>query len=282
MEWQRDLPYLGDFEDWMKIDLHPDGGYVGFWWYDTFGLQINPQPNIVFKLDQEGEIEWQRVEDYYEIFELYDLFSTQSGDIVACGTARYWPWGPPKGPEYRGAFLIKYNAEGERIWDRKILLDSTVYNQALYGGTELLNGDLVFTGQVCDTEFGSPEDPTPCNIWVIKVDSLGCLEPDCGEFQNITTAYDILHKVHEDIFAVYPNPAHGEITIGARLGAYVPHGRYSLNLFDMYGNLSLAKKFNPLILTNLDVSNFAAGIYYLTILLDDRHPVHTKKIIVAN
>ncbi|HLF65465.1 MAG TPA: T9SS type A sorting domain-containing protein [Saprospiraceae bacterium] len=270
MEWQTNLPYLGDFEDWMRIDLHPDGGYVGFWWYDTFGLQINPQPNIVFKLDQEGDIEWQRVEDFYEMFELYDLFSARNGDLVACGTARYWPFGPPKGPKYEGAFLIRYNAEGERLWDRKILVDSSVYWRALYGGAELANGDLVFTGEICDTTFGIPDDPTPCNIWVIKVDSMGCFEQDCGEFQHITSRIDILEKDHRDIFAVYPNPASDEITIGARLGAYVPHGRYSMHLYDMYGNLSFSQEFDPLMIAYLDVSHYSAGMYYMTIIRNGR------------
>lgn len=280
MEWQTNLPYLGDFQDWMRIDLHPDGGYVGFWWYDTFAIQLNPQPNIVFKLDQGGEIEWQKVEDFYEIFFLWDLFSAQNGDIIACGTARYWPVGPPQGPEYEGAFLVRYNKDGERLWDRKILMDSSVTWNALYGGAELLNGDLVFTGEICDTLFGTPDDPTPCNVWVIKVDSNGCFEPDCGEFQHLTATKDFLVKVQKDIFAVFPNPTSDEISIAARLGDDIPYGNYSMHLYDMYGRLSFIQEFDPNLINQFDISQYVGGMYYLVILRDG-HAIQAEKVIIV-
>jgi hypothetical protein len=220
------------------------------------------------------------VEDYYEYFELYDMFSARNGDVIACGTAHYWPWGQPQGPKYEGAFLVRYNADGERLWDRKILMDPSVNWRALYGGKELPNGDLVFTGEICDTIFGTPEDPSPCNVWVIKVDSMGCFEPDCGEFQELTSTVDDLKKDHEDLFALYPNPASDNLTIGAKLGADIPQGIYSMCLHDMYGNMSFSQDFDHRVLVHLDISAYPSGMYYLTILRDGRLMQSQKVILI--
>lgn len=270
MEWQTILPHAYDRNGrWVRIDTHIDGGYVGFWDIDTFGLNINEHPGIIFKLDSMGEIEWERV-DYDEQIRIWNIFSTQNGDIVGCGVEEDWPW-VHDSIEYRAGYIVRFNSLGERIWDRKIIEErggADYYH--FYAGSETANGDLVFTGIIGDSIYGTPDDPTPDNVWVVKVDSMGCFEPGCDEWQYLISATQDVTREEETEFILFPNPASELIMLGAQIGAHIPRGDYTALLYNNQAQLIAHSDFDPNRITEFDISDFQPGLYTMSILLDSR------------
>lgn len=271
MEWQTPLSRRGSYDsDWVKLDLHPDGGYVGIWRLDTFAAYIAHLPPIVFKLDGVGNIEWERI-DFYEQVYLYDLIAARNGDLIGCGLAEDWLW-TNDDPEYRVAYIVRYNAQGEKIWDRRIVEENDgAYFYELYGGVELDNGDLVFTGIMWDTIYGTPDDPTPDNVWVIKVDSMGCFTPGCDEWQYVSVEDVRGVEKKERSFVAYPNPALDFVVLGAVLGAQIRPGAYTLLLHDLQGHLLYQQQFDPLRIVQIDTGHLVPGQYVITVLRDGVH-----------
>lgn len=271
MEWQTILSGWGKFSSSLvRIDNHPDGGYVGLWHKDSTNLFTSEIPVVVFKLDAEGNIEWERF-NLYEQFRLYDVFATRSGKIIGCGYAEQWPWDHEL-EIYVSTFLICFDAAGERLWERNIFEENLGTRQhELYAGAELPNGDLVFTGLLSDTIWGTPDDPTPDNVWVVKVDSMGCFEPGCDEWQTVAIKDHQRKEKKEQSFVAYPNPASDYVVLGAVLGAHIRPGAYTLLLHDMQGHLLSRQQFDPLRITQIDTRHLASGQYVITVLRDGIH-----------
>jgi len=86
-------------------------------------------------------------------------------------------------------YLLKISSTGERLWRRKITDSSS------YGGN-LQMRDIAFApdGQICIT--GSRYDTVIVNnkalpdgaVWLLCLDSMGCLSPGCGDYQDVVTA----------------------------------------------------------------------------------------------
>lgn len=277
LEWTTVLPHeYNSFSKWVKIDHHPDGGYVGTWKIDTFGLFIWTQPNIVFKLDAAGQVEWERVE-YHEQYNFWGLFAAQNGDIIGCGVAQDFFNDTIEGDEYTAGFVARFKPNGELRWKRKIFdhTDSG-YRHQFFNGAEMSNGDLVFTGEMRDS---LPDDPYPWNVWLVRLDSNGCFAPGCGEEQHLVAAKEPQQQAAaEQIFVLFPNPFSEQITLAAVLGAHIPPGEYRAVLCDMQGRAVRQRMFNPNLLTDFDVGDVPPGAYSLVVFRDGL-PVQTLKAV---
>jgi len=268
MEWETSLPYSGDWDShWSKIADHPDGGYVGTWPFDSTIFYKAIVPNVVYKLKADGEIEWERIV-WDRQFTLLDVFAAQDGGVFGCGIAEHWPWGEDTVMNYRVPYVIKLDANGNEIWDRKII--DTIGGAdriKLYAGVELSNGDIVFTGDSRDLNFGTPDDPFPYNIYAIKLDSNGCFYPGCGEWQNVsvpTTSVKTIKKEHAEV-RLFPNPANDYMYLGLGVGdSYLP-GEYRYYISSTLGQIFMDDKFNPNVITQIMISNLHSGMYVLTI-----------------
>jgi len=268
MEWETSLPYSGDWDSgWSKIADHPDGGYVGTWPFDSTIFYKAIVPNVVYKLKPDGELEWERIV-WDRQFTLYDVFATQDGGVLGCGIAEHWPWAEDSVPHYRVPYVVKLDANGNEIWDRKII--DTIGGSdriRLYAGVELSNGDIVFTGGSRDPNFGTPDDPFPGNIYAIKLDSNGCFYPGCGEWQNVsvpTTSVKTIEKEHAEV-RLFPNPASDYMYLGLAVGdSYLP-GEYKYFISSTIGQVLMDDKFNPNVITQIMISNLRSGMYVLTI-----------------
>ncbi|MDX1911543.1 MAG: hypothetical protein SFV22_08670 [Saprospiraceae bacterium] len=169
LEWRSTLPYEFDIDrDFVNIAQHPDGGYMGVWKVDTFGGFHYRSPDLIFKLDADGQLVWERI--YYEqINNFYDIFVTQNGDLVGCGVTEDSPFDTITEPDFIAGYIARFNADGERLWERRIIEKrADTWFCELYGGVEMPNGDLVFTGSIDDTTFFP--DPYPQNVWLLRVD----------------------------------------------------------------------------------------------------------------
>lgn len=95
------------------------------------------------------------------------------------------------------AWLLKVDSEGNQIWSRKLLY-SEIHHNYLRDIIQTPDGGFLMVGSV----LVSPND-----AWVVKVDSMGCLEPGCHLGTGIPLPVSITD------FAVYPNPTTGPLVL---------------------------------------------------------------------
>ena len=262
LEWTTVFPKDYNSATWVDLAVHPDGGYVGFWRIDTFGIFIYPYPELVFKLDAAGQFEWQKVR-FDRAQNFWQVFAAQNGDIIACGVAQDFYQDTI---DYFAGLIRRLKPNGETRWERKIFdyTDGGIRNQFFYG-VEMPNGDLVFSGDIRDT---LPDDPYPGNVWLVKLDSNGCFTPGCGEEQYLVAAKEPQQAVEEQPFALFPNPFSDHITLAAVLGRHIPPGEYRAVLYDAQGQIIRQQSFSPNLLTYFDTEDAPPGAYILAVYKD--------------
>ncbi len=120
LEWATTLPHeYNSFSKWVNLSQHPDGGYVGLWQIDAF-LPLHYQtPDIVFKLDPAGKLLWEKV-SFEEQHNFIHLLVAQNGDFIGCGVAENFQNDTIEEPGFRVGYIARFNAEGERRWERMI------------------------------------------------------------------------------------------------------------------------------------------------------------------
>ncbi|MBL7827232.1 MAG: T9SS type A sorting domain-containing protein [Saprospiraceae bacterium] len=263
LQWHTQYPYGCDnANQHIKISAMPDGSYIGAFASDSFGLYA-ANIEMWFKLDAHGNRIWEKA-NLFEERVIYDSFISQSGNVIACGEMPDYLFDTIVEPEL-SAYVMCLNADGERLWERKILdKTSGVYRQYVYGGAELSNGDLMFAGAVWDTT-ASLTTPTFDDMWIFKTDSTGCFTPDCSEWQTLTPARELQTPEQARLFVLYPNPTMGECNLVATLGSVIPPGQFHIQLYDASGRFLLAQKIDPLFINRLDISNLDTGTYTATL-----------------
>ena len=115
--------------------------------------------------------------------------------------------------------MFRISQDGELKWFRQYTHDAVVdglhystgwLNEAL----ELPNGNIVATGVMEDTTYlETGELVRDFDVWVLQVDSNGCLEPGCTEQEQIYTATFDLPERGKVEYHVFPNPFDYELNI---------------------------------------------------------------------
>jgi hypothetical protein len=219
----------------------------------TFGNQWAQ----LFNVDSLGNIIWDKL---YDVDSYSTNFSqvkeiTPNGDMVACG----WSYllGDIDG------ILLRTDHEGDSLWMRHYLY----YDSLMNDGTGLFrdveptaDGGFIAVGAV----FGSVSGNIPAgytqDIWVVKVDSLGCIVPGCDDFSTVVAvqATNLKHAL-----TVFPNPARERTTVNVTLPAGSAFLEYlQLRLVSSDGREVLVQK-AAIGENQLSLHELAGGIYYL-------------------
>ena len=250
-----------------------NGNYAVGWYYPG-GLN-EPSPPIVYGLNSSGDILWQRpFPDTIGRKNIDELSSTQNGDIIGVGMDLYI------GGDYddfsgSGGWIFRLSQEGNVLWERTIvdltLRDYVPLGQFLLDGAEMDNGDLVFTGLTHDTfPNGEPFFLNP-DTWLLRLDSEGCLVPDCGNLQVIIgdSVYTDIKEIpifENDLrVSLFPNPAVNNLIIDVQGDFnFDKNEGAGIAIYDIQGRLVLFKKttFFP---KEIEVSNLADGLYFVSI-----------------
>lgn len=261
--WTTAFPKAYNGANLAYIEPSPDGGLVGIWHVDTFALSYSPNPILVFKMSSTGQIEWAKLELTTLDQLYYQVIVAQNGDIIVCGKDDNSSLNGTGNYPITG-YVRRLNSNGETRWERRIMdfSQGRQYN-ILYNGTELANGDLVFVGEIDDT---IPDDPYPANIWVVRLDSMGCIVPGCGIEQILTSTEDTPNLRKEaGSFWAFPSPFSEHLTVGGRLGRHISSGMYRLTVFDLSGKLIAQRTMDPQQLTELNTTYWPLGIYFIRI-----------------
>jgi hypothetical protein len=84
------------------------------------------------------------------------------------------------------------------------------------------------------------------------------IEPSCAVINNLNVSENT--PASANIAQVFPNPTNGILTIQLN----DPHAKVAFSIYDVQGNLIMEERSTAAI-TNLDISTFANGVYYLNV-----------------
>lgn len=161
-------------------------------------------------------------------------------------------------------YLAKINEDGQYLWERTFFRRDSVWADRASPGTihrmvELEDGSLVLGG------FYDREG----ELMIVKLTSDGCLEPDCGLGQVVsTTAY----LEEGPAFSVSPNPVSGDILTVDMTDDL--RGRASVSILDIEG--SVLTPAEVLTKDELDISNLQPGVYMVRVELSGAYPSYRK------
>ncbi|MBP6390038.1 MAG: T9SS type A sorting domain-containing protein [Flavobacteriales bacterium] len=226
------------------------------------------------KVDSAADLLWSKM--YDAPAQMASLLSVKEiepgGDLIATGGSYR--------PEfiYIQGVLLRTTDEGDSLWMRYYHYYDSLWMEGeglLHDVLPTADGGFIATGAAYGT--GNPYDPPAYgqDTWVVKVDSMGCLEPGCHLITGLQSQATNLRGA----LAVAPNPASDVV----RLTWELPDGLVGsaqLSVVSAQGQLvrtvpiALADK-----ICSLDVSSYAAGLYNLHLVVDGQWVSGVKVVI---
>jgi hypothetical protein len=231
-----------------------------------------PESKInVIKLDNEGNIIWNK--KYGNVFlnnYLLNIRILNNGHILCTGF-----YNPPGLMDFEG-WIITLKSNGDSIWQRnyRILLGENSDNY-LYDVIQTSGDGLLACGYV----YPSSPDTGTQDVWVIKLDSIGCEYPFCDTTVGVADPESI---VSEAGLRVWPNPVYDQLTVDGwqlTVGSRQSTIRV-LEIYDLYGRKVEEIIIPPLQQSlKLDVSAWNTGVY-VAVLWSEERIVGRAKFVV--
>lgn len=208
-------------------------------------------PPIFIWTDSLGNVE--EVYNFPETPEsiINDIVKLSSGEIIGVGYIDKFELG------FAG-WVFSFNQERELLWNREILDLMYPANLMSFNAVEESEDNgIVITGFVMDTLEDQIPPVNNKNIVLVKLDSTGCLEPNCSDLQLVTS---LTEMPSEGVgLYVYPNPVSDLLCLESKLSNYSTN--YDLMVFNYLGQVEYI--FDSKLDNNChDVSSLPNGIYF--------------------
>ncbi len=253
VQWPYSLPHpfssCGSF-----VIQTPDSGYLANACFTA--VSNGPSRQSVFKLNPNGQLMWQKhIGPEGTTTGFCQLYETNDGNYIYA--AQGDPCcGSPVGNTVDGR-IIKISPQGDSLWYR-----------SYYPTTANCSG-------LCDQNYLRDIKPTPdggyiaCgfvadqlfqDMWVIKVDSTGCVDTLC-----VVTGLFEQPKANIPV-TIYPNPAHNDLTVSASLFRDAV-----LTVYDLSGRALMQQVYSKEAVIN--VSALKAGMYVITLQAEKERAV---------
>lgn len=258
--WFRTRPSKSGFNGLIQTE---DGGILAFGGYRN---ALNLRGVHLVKYDAGGTEQWVRNNIIFADAETRSCtftngFQQPDGSFIICGSLRNTALGlADKG------MLYKFDEEGNEIWSRFYSHYDGLppgYPQLFKDVKQTADGGFILTGET--------EGPTPPNshrLWLLKLDSVGCLVPGCN-----SVGVEEYESQLQSALRVSPNPASEQVTVDLALREdYRLEGTVQLMLLDAQGKEVLRRTIGASVAqlrANVDLSAYPSGLYYVH-LRDDR------------
>ena len=239
------------------LTLTNDGGVV------AFGKANNEDDfsgALLVKYASDGTEVWVRDQIIFadsetRVCSFLNGYQQPDGSLIICGTIRNTVLNL-----FDKGMLYKFDEEGNVLWSRFYSHYSDIpvgYPQEFYDVKPTSDGGFILTG-----ETNGPAPPNPVRLWLVKLDSMGCLVPGCH-----TVGVQEFESSLQSALQVSPNPAHERVQVSLALPeGYRLEGTVQALLLDAQGKEVLRAQV-PTNTTELrgqlDVSSLPSGPYYL-------------------
>jgi len=182
-------------------------------------------------------------------------FQQADGSFIICGSIRNTTLNL-----FDKGMLYKFDEEGNEIWSRFYSHYSNIpvgYPQLFKDVKPTSDGGLILTG-----ETNGPAPPNSHRLWLVKLDSMGCLVPGCH-----TVGVQEFESQLQSALNLSPNPAGERVQVSLALPeGYRLEGAVQALLLDAQGREVLREQLptnTTEVRGQLDVSGLPSGLYYL-------------------
>jgi hypothetical protein len=158
---------------------------------------------------------------------------------------------------------VCFSPEGSLLWEKELYVDKPElysYGQELYGAIWTSDGGILVRGYL---NLDVPGLGFRQKIFLMKLDSVGCLEPGCVS-TIITPTEEPQNPAQVALFSLYPNPAGNVLNVETQ---NLDNGEFLLWLRDSYGRTIAEYTIGHT--SQVNVSHLAPGIYCATLIGDD-------------
>jgi hypothetical protein len=231
----------------------------GLSWYDSTSVILSgyvpaasSRPRLLRLNVENGDIIFDKQNNYTQTAELYNSRKVSNNEIFSVGITT-------NNTESNSGFYMRCDSMGNPIYLRRVNYLNEV--DFFIDFIETSDGGILINGAAADT----PEDGGQ-NLWLVKLDSLGCLEPDCwvGVEQADANTLGV---------AVYPNPATDWLYL-----KYENTSKITLEIYNLSGQLVLQhQQIAPK--EGIEISHLPTGLYLLR-FVDEFGNVATEKLVV--
>lgn len=261
-KWTIDLPKPTIDIGECSVSAINDNLYVGSWIYDTNWRY----PPVLYFIDSSSNILSRYIYFNPTKLELSSLATLPNGNLLGVGHGYLTQ-------DIDGGWLFCMDPLQKQVLWERLMIDTTFdgYSPTFYNGIGTSDGGVILSGDLINNMTGVSE----VHNWICKLDSKGCLTPNCGfdNFINSTEEVTFLRGV--DI-SLYPNPTHGLLNVEMPAALQnLPNSRVIL------WSGALKKKeysgyFNHF--NYYDLSIFPAGVYQLVFMVGNE-VVAAKQVV---
>ncbi len=250
MQWEKKIG--GPYSDGaMYLVNSPDSTILGAYSFcDSLTAGSSPDyytRESLVKYDLSGNLIWDKKYGEYEFMKwLKSININDKGEIIV-SEYKYSPF------PHRVGSLFSFTNDGDSLWYREYeYLNELNSLNWLYGVATTNDDGYIAVGSI----YPFPPDTGNQDVWVIKVDSLGCESWDIcwvGEKEHIAL------RMAEQL-KIFPNPASHELNI------FVPKEneaeKHRLLIYDLYGRkVEETEVPSGTTTLHLNVSGWRSGLY---------------------
>jgi hypothetical protein len=210
------------------------------------------RPRLLRLNVENGDIIFDKQNNYTQSALLYISRKVSDGEIFSVGLTS-------NTTESNSGFYMRCDSMGNPIFLRRVNYLNEV--DFFIDFIETSDGGILINGAAADT----PEDGGQ-NLWLVKLDSLGCLEPDC--WVGVEQA-----EVNTLGVSIYPNPATDWLYL-----KYDNTRNITLEIFNLSGQRVLQHQ-HMAPKEGIEISHLPAGLYLLR-FVDEFGNVATEKLVV--
>ncbi len=214
---------------------------------------------VILGLDVDGLVDWELALKDWTIPDISMIYTyavpLQNGDMLMVGLG-YQDLFEDKG------LILRFKTDGQLAY-RRIISDPMIsdpHSGWFYDAVEANNGDIVLAGEINNTSLSGYKR---INSWMVRLDSLGCIEPGCQDEEQVFSDPSIIttYPAIQGVLRAWPVPCPS----GQPLQVQVARGGGTLQLSDLFGRV-VATETRELTTSPIEIStaNLLPGVYTLS------------------
>lgn len=270
LNWELDLPC--SYNPYECILAQVDSNHLAIKWYidNTTIPNHDLTPPAIFFTDMSGNVVDTAIFQNQTLREIRNMEPVWEKGLVGCGH-EYPDYINQSIPKLFG-WLFRMDENREVLWERSYI-DSS-YMGETFGLRHVIptsDGGYLATGTITNFMTGVWES----HNWLLKLDSMGCLEPGCGSINYITETEEVVFLKGKDI-KVYPNPASDYVQVEFPKDFLIKD--VTLRLLSINGKL--VKQTSVMSdIQRISLSDLLSGMYYI-IITRGNEIIASKRVIV--